>query len=359
MISLFIIMRRIRKSVLQSPKKHSKTGNELIENMETDSETSRKSVTSSQGESAAGSEENKISMTRFAFAKKPQIQTVPTNTSSENVMNSLTKGKKRSHLEIQSGKVSTKLKKEEIKKSPNKFELSADKSAQSTILNYKQNWPEVLKNLREMRKGSDAPVDSMGCQQCMDKNANPKDVRYQALLALMLSSQTKDNVTHTAMLKLREYGCSIENLLKISDEKLGELIYPVSFWKRKVQYIKKTTEILKNKFDNDIPDNVEDLCKLPGVGPKMAHLCMLIAWNKVTGIGVDTHVHRISNRLGWVKTKTPEATRIALENLLPQELWMEVNQLLVGFGQQICQPVKPKCNECLNNKICPFANFKK
>ncbi|KAK9675267.1 Helix-hairpin-helix motif [Popillia japonica] len=157
------------------------------------------------------------------------------------------------------------------------------------------------------------------------------------------------------MSKLREYGCNVENILKISNEKLGELIYPVSFWKRKVQYIKKSTEILNSKYNNDIPNTIEGLCKLPGVGPKMAHLCMQIAWNEVTGIGVDTHVHRISNRVGWVKTKTPEETRKALEKLLPKELWIEVNQLLVGFGQQICQPVKPLCSSCLNNKICPFG----
>lgn len=122
-----------------------------------------------------------------------------------------------------------------------------------------------------------------------------------------------------------------------------------------MKYIKKTTEILKNKYNSDIPSTAEDLCKLPGVGPKMAHLCMLTAWGKVTGIGVDTHVHRISNRLGWVKTKTPEETRKALQDWLPQELWSEVNELLVGFGQQICLPQRPRCSTCLNRELCPFG----
>ncbi|GJQ73742.1 putative bifunctional DNA N-glycosylase with associated apurinic apyrimidinic (AP) lyase function [Trypoxylus dichotomus] len=270
-----------------------------------------------------------------------------------NGIETLTKSKRRPHLKIKNEDLA-KMKTDSTEKS-NEIKLLVDDSIKDGYLKSEQNWAEVLKNLREMRKDSDAPVDSMGCHRCVDKNASAKDMRYQALLALMLSSQTKDNTTHAAMLKLHKYGCTIEDILKISDEKLGQLIYPVSFWKRKVQYIKKTTEILKSKFNNDIPYNVEDLCKLPGVGPKMAHLCMQIAWNKVTGIGVDTHVHRISNRLGWVKTKTPEETRIALENLLPQELWIEINQLLVGFGQQICQPVKPKCIECLNNQICPVG----
>lgn len=217
------------------------------------------------------------------------------------------------------------------------------------------NWEMVLGNLREMRKDFDAPVDTMGCHKCHDESASPNTIRYQALLSLMLSSQTKDQVTHAAMLKLRQHGCTIDNILATTDEELGKLIYPVGFWKSKVKYIKKTTEMLKNEFDGDIPKTVKDLCKLPGVGPKMAHLCMKTAWNEVTGIGVDTHVHRICNRLGWVQSKTPEDTRKALEAWLPKELWSEVNHLLVGFGQQICQPIKPQCPTCLNRDLCPYG----
>ncbi|KAJ8949068.1 hypothetical protein NQ318_016970 [Aromia moschata] len=218
-----------------------------------------------------------------------------------------------------------------------------------------QNWETVLNNLREMRKNFDAPVDSMGCHKCHDEKAPPEVMRYQQLLSLMLSSQTKDQVTHAAMQKLINHGCTVENVLATSDEKLGELIYPVGFWKSKVKYIKRTTEILQKEYESDIPNTVTDLCKLPGVGPKMAHICMKTAWGQVTGIGVDTHVHRISNRLGWVNTKTPEETRKTLEDWLPVQLWSEVNHLLVGFGQQICQPVRPQCATCLNYEICPFG----
>ncbi|KAG5883005.1 hypothetical protein JTB14_033460 [Gonioctena quinquepunctata] len=220
------------------------------------------------------------------------------------------------------------------------------------------NWKEILTKLREMRKNFDAPVDTMGCDKCHDEDAAPNVMRYQQLLSLMLSSQTKDQVTHAAMKRLREHGCTVKNILDTSDEKLGELIYPVGFWKSKVKYIKKTTEMLEKEYNCDIPDSVEKLCKLSGVGPKMAHICMKTAWGQVTGIGVDTHVHRISNRLGWVNTKTPEETRKALESWLPYELWSEVNHLLVGFGQQICQPVRPQCATCLNHEICPYGiNF--
>ncbi|XP_066248123.1 endonuclease III-like protein 1 [Euwallacea similis] len=221
------------------------------------------------------------------------------------------------------------------------------------------NWEEVLKNLRDMRKNFDAPVDSLGCHKCSDETASPEVMRYQALLSLMLSSQTKDQVTHAAMLRLREHGCTVENILKMSDEKLGKLIVPVGFWKSKVKYIKKASEILKDQYNCDIPRTVEDLCKLPGVGPKMAHLCMKTAWGETTGIGVDTHVHRICNRLGWVKTKTPEETRKALEDWLPFELWSEVNHLLVGFGQQICIAKKPECVSCKNRNLCPYGKIGK
>ncbi|XP_039753951.1 endonuclease III homolog [Pararge aegeria] len=219
------------------------------------------------------------------------------------------------------------------------------------------NWKEFLVNLRNMRSNNDAPVDSMGCHMCMDEDASPKVTRYQSLISLMLSSQTKDQVTFAAMERLRARGLTVDSVLNMTDEELGKLIYPVGFWKTKVNYIKKTTQTLKDHYDSDIPDSVDKLCKLTGVGPKMAHICMKVAWNKVTGIGVDTHVHRISNRIGWVKTptRTPEDTRKSLETWLPLDLWSEVNHLMVGFGQTICLPIGPMCHECLNNDICPSS----
>ncbi|KAJ7372711.1 Endonuclease III-like protein 1 [Desmophyllum pertusum] len=217
------------------------------------------------------------------------------------------------------------------------------------------NWREQLANIREMRKSRDAPVDSQGCEKTADVNQSPETVRYQVLISLMLSSQTKDQVTFAAMEKLKAYGLTIENILKTTTGKIGELIYPVGFWKKKADYIKDATKICAEKYNGDIPPTVEELVKLPGVGPKMAHITMNVAWGQVTGIGVDTHVHRISNRLGWVKkpTKVPEDTRLAVESWLPREEWDELNLLLVGFGQQTCLPVGPQCETCLNCKICP------
>lgn len=217
------------------------------------------------------------------------------------------------------------------------------------------NWREQLANIREMRKSRDAPVDSQGCEKTADTSQSPETVRYQVLISLMLSSQTKDQVTFAAMEKLKAYGLTVENVLKTPTNKIGELIYPVGFWKKKANYILETTKLCAEKYNGDIPPTVEELVKLPGVGPKMAHITMNVAWGKVTGIGVDTHVHRICNRLGWVQkaTKLPEDTRIAVERWLPREEWDEINVLLVGFGQQTCLPVGPQCETCLNCKICP------
>uniref|UniRef100_A0A8D8M8N7 Endonuclease III homolog n=1 Tax=Cacopsylla melanoneura TaxID=428564 RepID=A0A8D8M8N7_9HEMI len=217
-----------------------------------------------------------------------------------------------------------------------------------------ENWNQVLQNIREMRKNLDAPVDSMGCDQSYDKDISPQIRRFHVLISLMLSSQTKDEVNHAAMCRLKEHGLTIENICNTPEEILGELIKPVGFWKTKAKHIKKVVEILKNDCNNDIPNTINTLCSLPGVGPKMAHLCMTHAWGIVTGIGVDVHVHRISHRLGWTKQlKTPEHTRQELESWLPEELWSEVNHLLVGFGQQICKSPRPLCETCLNKDLCP------
>ena len=114
---------------------------------------------------------------------------------------------------------------------------------------------------------------------------------------------------------------------------------------------------LASEYDGDIPDSVDGLCSLPGVGPKMSHLVMQIAWNQVTGVAVDTHVHRISQRLGFVRkpSKDPKVTQIQIEDWLPRDLWKDLNGLLVGFGQTVCTPLNPKCDQCLNRDICPSS----
>ncbi|KFO34716.1 Endonuclease III-like protein 1 [Fukomys damarensis] len=222
-----------------------------------------------------------------------------------------------------------------------------------------QDWQQQLANIRTMRSRKDAPVDQLGAEHCYDPSAPPKVRRYQILLALMLSSQTKDQVTAGAMQRLRAQGLTVDSILQTDDNTLGKLIYPVGFWRSKVKFIKKTSAILQQRYDGDIPASLAELVALPGVGPKMAHLAMAVAWGTVSGIAVDTHVHRIANRLRWTKrmTRSPEETRAALEEWLPRELWRDINGLLVGFGQQICLPIHPRCQACLNQALCPAAQI--
>ncbi|KRX89620.1 G patch domain-containing protein 1 -like protein [Trichinella pseudospiralis] len=236
--------------------------------------------------------------------------------------------------------------------------LEAEMSSKKVISQWTPpHWKAQFENIQKMRAQRLAPVDTVGCSKLFDPGADEKTKRYQILLSLMLSSQTKDEITAAAMTSLKKYGCSVNKILQTDESDLAELIYPVGFCKSKAKYIKKTTEILQSQYDGDIPKSVDELCQLPGVGPKMALLTMLTAWNQCEGIAVDTHVHRISNRLGWLPspTKQPEQTRKGLENWLPKSHWPQINKLLVGFGQTICLPVNPNCSNCLNFSICPHA----
>ncbi|MCJ1439722.1 MAG: DNA N-glycosylase and apurinic/apyrimidinic (AP) lyase [Stictis urceolatum] len=212
------------------------------------------------------------------------------------------------------------------------------------------NWEEMYSIVQKMRKRLVAPVDTMGCERAADVQLSAKDQRFQTLIALMLSSQTKDTTNHAVMTRLRTElpspGLTLTNILAVTPTRLNELIYAVGFHNNKVRYIKSTSEILRDNFDGDIPNTPEGLMSLPGVGPKMAYLCMSAAWDKTEGIGVDVHVHRITNLWGWNKTKGPEETRRELEGWLPREKWREINWLLVGLGQTVCTPVGRRCGEC-------------
>ena len=223
------------------------------------------------------------------------------------------------------------------------------------------NWEEIYDAVKEMRKLHLAPVDTMGCETLAEEHVTPRDKRFQTLIALMLSSQTKDTTNAIAMRRLQTElpapGLTLENILDVDPVKLNELIYVVGFHNNKTRYIKATAIILRDHYASDIPDTVDGLMSLPGVGPKMAYLCLSAAWGRTEGIGVDVHVHRITNLWGWHKTKGPEETRTTLQGWLPKEKWHEINHLLVGFGQTICTPVGRKCGECtLGEKgLCPSA----
>lgn len=242
------------------------------------------------------------------------------------------------------------------------------------------NWEIMYDTVKQMRADNPtAPVDTMGCAELYWRASSPQDRRFQTLIALMLSSQTKDTVTAVAMQRLhtelgenppvhadtkikreddstdpRDSTLNIKNVLAVEPTRLNELIRTVGFHNNKTKYIKATALILRDEYDGDIPSTPEGLMALPGVGPKMAYLCLSAAWGKHEGIGVDVHVHRITNLWGWNKTKTPEETRLALQSWLPHDKWHEINKLLVGLGQTVCLPVKRRCGDCYlaGSRLC-------
>ena len=216
-------------------------------------------------------------------------------------------------------------------------------------------WRAHLANVRDMRSARDAAVDTMGCERCADSTAPPAVQRYQNLVSLMLSSQTKDPVTYAATQRLIAHGLTPHSIVATPEAKVAELIFGVGFWRNKARFIRAASQLMLDKHGGDIPRTLEGLLELPGVGPKMAYIAMSSLWGDNVGIGVDTHVHRIANRLAWVKTTTPEATRAALQDLLPREEWADLNVLFVGFGQQTCTPLAPRCGDCKNKSICPVG----
>ncbi|KAJ2356988.1 alpha,alpha-trehalase nth1 [Coemansia sp. RSA 2618] len=224
----------------------------------------------------------------------------------------------------------------------------------------RDDWDVVLDRIKEYRAAHEAPVDTVGCEALSEEEKDPKLRRFRTLVSLMLSAQTKDEVTAEAVRTLSQRLVGGLTPRALSEAPLGtihECVRRVGFWQRKANYIKEAARTCLEQYDGDIPRTVPQLLGLPGVGPKMAYLAMHAAWQDTQGIGVDTHVLRITHRLGWVPeaAKSAEATRHSLEGWMPKSLWREINPLLVGLGQTVCRAVAPKCAECPVNRCCPSA----
>ncbi len=174
---------------------------------------------------------------------------------------------------------------------------------------------------------------------------------FVILISTLLSLRTKDEVTAVATERLFELASTPEAMLKVSLDKIVKAIYPVGFYRVKAKNIHHTCRELIKRFDSKVPDDLDDLLTIKGVGRKTANLVVSLAYGK-DAICVDTHVHRISNRLGYVKTKTPDETEFALRKKLPRRHWIIYNTILVAFGRQTCKPVSPLCTRCPINKYC-------
>ncbi len=186
----------------------------------------------------------------------------------------------------------------------------------------------------------------------LDELARKKQDPFKILISTILSARTRDANTRIATEKLFAKYNTPESIAKANIDDIEQLVKSSGFYKVKAARIKEVSKILIEEYNSNVPDDYEELLNLPGVGSKTAN-CVLVYAFKVPAIPVDTHVHRISNRLGWVTTKNPLKTEVALKNTIPKELWIKLNRLLVRFGQQICVSIKPKCDVCSINKICP------
>lgn len=180
---------------------------------------------------------------------------------------------------------------------------------------------------------------------------------FFALISTVMSHRTRDDVTYPAAEKLFERFSTPEEMAEAEVEEIETLIRNVGFYRVKAGRIKEISRILLEEYNGRVPDEMETLLKLPGVGRKTANCVLAHAFLKEDALAVDTHVHRISNRLGLVVTKNPEDTEIELKKALPKKYWINVNILLVKFGQNVCRPVSPRCGVCILNDMCPKILF--
>jgi endonuclease-3 len=176
---------------------------------------------------------------------------------------------------------------------------------------------------------------------------------FQVLIATMLSAQTRDAVTAAASERLFRVARTPKSMAKLTTAQIQKLIYPVSFYRNKAVHVKQTCEQILARYGGRVPDTMEELLTLPGVGRKTANLVLILAHRSDENICVDTHVHRIANRLGWVQTRTPEQTEHALYRATRRRWWPIINLYLVTWGQNVCRPVYPLCPQCVLVDICP------
>jgi len=208
-----------------------------------------------------------------------------------------------------------------------------------------KTFEKAFKILKKESKNWNAPVVAF-----MGRNGNDP---FKILISTILSLRTKDQITAQASDRLFKVADTPEKILKLSEKEIVKLIYPVGFYRNKAKIIKEISKILVEKFNSKVPDDLETLLSFKGVGRKTANLVLSEGFGK-PAICVDVHVHRISNRIGLVKTKSPEETEFKLMDILPKKYWKYINFVLVAFGQTICKPVKPKCKDCPIVKYCEY-----
>ena len=204
----------------------------------------------------------------------------------------------------------------------------------------------VMRRLARAIDGLDEPAVEKIAE---DQQEDP----FQVLVATMLSAQTRDSVTHAASSRLFKVARTPRSMARLTSKQIERLIYPVSFYRHKAVHVKQTCEEILSRFGGRVPSTMEELLTLPGVGRKTANLVLILAHRSRQNICVDTHVHRISNRLGWVTTRAPDETELALYKAAHAKWWPIINLYLVTWGQNVCRPVYPLCGGCVIADLCP------
>jgi endonuclease-3 len=205
---------------------------------------------------------------------------------------------------------------------------------------------KVMRSLGRALDGLELPaVEKISNEQAADP--------FQILIATLLSARTQDATTHAASTRLFEAARTPRTMARLPVREIERLIYPVSFYRNKAEYVKACCQMLVDRFGGKVPQTMEELVMLPGVGRKTANLVLILGFKSLQNICVDTHVHRISNRLGWVTTTTPEETEQELYRSTNRRWWPYINLYLVTWGQHVCRPVYPRCGDCAIADSCP------
>ena len=204
----------------------------------------------------------------------------------------------------------------------------------------------VLKTLERAIRGLEEPAVEKIAEET-------REDPFQVLISTMLSAQTRDPVTAVASARLFRVARTPRSMAALPVATIQKLIYPVSFYRVKARNVKETCRQILGRFGGRVPATMEELLTLPGVGRKTANLVLILSHASRDNICVDTHVHRISNRLGWVQTKMPDQTEQALYRVVPRRYWPKVNLYLVTWGQNVCRPVYPRCQACVVSRDCP------
>jgi endonuclease-3 len=202
-------------------------------------------------------------------------------------------------------------------------------------------------------------IDGMDLPAIEKLSAEHKEDPFQILIGTLLSARTQDATTHAASTRLFKAARTPRTMAKLSVKQIEKLIYPVSFYRNKARFVKATCAALVERFAGKVPGTLEELVTLPGVGRKTANLVMIVGFHSVKNICVDTHVHRISNRMGWVRTRLPEETEMALYKATEERWWPHINLYLVTWGQNVCRPVYPRCDRCALAVECPKVGAQK